>query len=230
MDPAAEAGVAQAKLAWWEAEVRRLAEGAPVHPIGRFLRSLPRAREIDFAPLVSTVQAAASHVAGAPLERGAQVELHSHALLGVPLLVAARMAAADCDGPALYSCTAALAAGEYLARAISDYRREAHYGRVPFAVDELLAADIENADLAAADPPPRLQAYLETLRARAAQHFDVAARSLPGGEQPRQRHLLVLAALGLRHLKSRAPPSRARFQLRDVYFAWAAARRAGAKK
>ena len=44
-----------------------------------------------------------------------------------------------------YQGTAALAAAGYLSRAIRGYRREARIGRVPFAVDELLArAGIED--------------------------------------------------------------------------------------
>jgi len=118
-----------------------------------------------------------------------------------------------------------LAAADYLSKALRDYRRDARAGRVPFAIDELLAAGVDNADLAADTPPAPLRDYLDHVRARAAGYFDTAAKSLPRTERFRHRHLLVLAALGLQHLNRGAPtPSRGPFK--DMLLAWRAARHA----
>ncbi len=83
MDPGTEAAVAQLKLAWWQrgnaAAERRVAR-ASHQPI-----IWPRCRapaSTDFAPLDGAVDAAARQVAGAPLERGAELEAHSAALRG----------------------------------------------------------------------------------------------------------------------------------------------------
>ncbi len=226
MDPATEISAAGLKLAWWQEEMRRLAQGSPVHPISRYLAGLPRAGSVDFAPLVSTIEAVARQTAGAPLERAAELGDHSSALHANPLLIAARLARGDVSAePALRGSLSALAAAHYLARAAADYRREAHRGRVIFAVDELLAAGIDNADLGAAQPPARLQAYLDDVRARAAQLFAAAARELPPGERAAMRHLLVLAALGAKHLTGRGSGERG-FRLDDLYLAWSTARRA----
>src|SRR3984957_19790043 len=52
IDPAVGPVAAHLKLAWWREEIERLSRGAPVHPIGRYLASLPRADpragEVDF--------------------------------------------------------------------------------------------------------------------------------------------------------------------------------------
>jgi phytoene/squalene synthetase len=118
-----------------------------------------------------------------------------------------------------------LAAGDYLAAALSDYRREVRFGRVPFAIDELLAAGIDNADLAANMAPPRLQDYLDLVRRRATQYFEVAAGALPPARRSEHRHLLVLAALGKKHLNSgTSVPGRRR--IADMLLAWKTARRA----
>ncbi len=94
--------------------------------------------------------------------------------------------------------TRALAVAEYLARGRSrDYRRAARAGRVPFAVDELLAAGIDNADLAPISRRRTSKIYLEQLRERAAHRYELAALALPRAQPAQQRHLLVLAALGL---------------------------------
>jgi phytoene synthase len=225
MDPLTEPGVAHLKLGWWQEEMQRLKEGSPVHPISRYLAALPRAAAVDFAPLQGAVRAAAVQASGAPLERGADLEPHSQALWGEPLALASRLAAAGLDEADLRNCTTALAAADYLTKAIRDYRREARVGRVPFAIDELLAAGVENADLAADSPPPRLQSYLGRLRHTAAGYFAAAAQALPPAQRSRHRHLLVLAALGRSHLMGQAPlPERRR--LKDMLLAWTTARRA----
>jgi 15-cis-phytoene synthase len=240
MDPGTEMSVAQTKLAWWRGEMGRIAAGSPVHPITRYLADFPHAAAIDFAPLMRTVEAAAAQVAGVPLERGEELEAHADALYGQPLLIAALLSGADRVGSAsghrsaLHDCVAALAAAEYLTRAIADYAREARAGRIPFAVDELLAAEIDNDDLVAAEPPPRLRTYLNRLRERAAGYYSNAAAALAPEERPPLRHLLVLAALGAKHLsdsnRRSGHPSGADFRLADLYNAWNTARRAAAAR
>ena len=225
MDPATDLSVAHLKLAWWQEEMRRLKLGSPVHPISVYLAALPRAASVDFSPLSDAVTAAASQVSGVPLERSADLEPQSEALWGGPLALASRLAEDLPDETALRRCTAALAAAGYLSKAIRGYRRQAHVGRVPFAVDELMAAGIENADLVADPPPPHLQNYLDGLRKRAAQYFETAARTLPRAQRARHRHLLVLAALGLARLNRRAAPTERR-RLKDMFLAWSTARRA----
>jgi len=225
MDPANEAGAARGKLVWWQEEMRRLSGGAPIHPIGAYLKSLPRAALVDFAPLEQSVAAAAEEVNGAPLERGADLVPHAHSLRGIPLIVASRLAGGDFDEAALSQCAQALAVAEHLSRLPADYRRAARAGRVPFAVDELVAAGIDNADLAAAEPPARLANYLGILRERAFQRYELAARALPPGQRRRQRHLLVLAALGSSQLRQRTT-TRGWPAAQDMLLAWSTARRA----
>jgi phytoene synthase len=225
LDPATETSVAHLKLAWWREEMRRLAVGSAVHPISGYLAGLPRAASTDFAPLLTAIDDAAAQVGGVPLERGADLERQSQAWGGA-LALASLLAADVPDATALRNCTAALAAAGYLSRAIRGYRREARVGRVPFAIDELMAAGIDNDDLAADPPPAHLRSYLDALRGRAAKYFETAAQALPRAERSRQRHLLVLAALGLAHLNGRAAPL-GRRRLKDMLLAWSTARRAG---
>jgi len=216
MDPATEHSAARIKLAWWQEEIRRLAAGVPVHPIGAYLASLPRAGEVNFTPLALSIDAAVTETDGAPLERGTDLVPHACALRAYPLLVASRLAASDLDETSLEECTRALAVADYLSRSIRDYSREVRLGRVPFAVDELLAAGIDNAGLCADHPPAELAGYLQRLRERAAR--DYARRS-------EQRHLLVLAALGLKQL-NRGTPTLESTGMRDMLLAWSTARRA----
>jgi phytoene synthase len=225
MDPATEHSAAHIKLEWWQEEIRRLAAGAPVHPIGVYLASLPRAGEVDFTPLTLSIDAAVTETDGAPLERGTDLVPHACALRAYPLLVASRLASGDLDETSLEECTRALAVADYLSRSVRDYPREVRLGRVPFAVDELLAAGIDNAGLCADHPPAELAGYLQRLRERAEFDYGIAAQALPSARRSEQRHLLVLAALGLKQL-NRGAPTLESSGMRDMLLAWSTARRA----
>jgi hypothetical protein len=92
-------------------------------------------------------------------------------------------------------------------------------------VDELLAAGVDNAALCADHPPAELASYLQRLRERAAQNYEIAAQALPAARRSEQRHLLVLAALGLKQL-NRGAPTLESPGMRDMLLAWSTARRA----
>jgi 15-cis-phytoene synthase len=225
MDPATERSAARIKLEWWQEEIRRLAAGAPVHPIGVYLASLPRAGEVNFTPLALSIDAAVTESRGAPLERGTDLVPHACALRAYPLLVASRLASGDLDETSLHECATGLAVADYLSWSIRDYSREVRLGHVPFAVDELLAAGIDNAGLCADHPTAELAGYLQRLEERAVQNYRIAAQALPIARRSEQRHLLVLAALGLKQL-TRGAPALESSGVRDMLLAWSTARRA----
>ena len=228
VDPDTEADVARIKLAWWGDEMGRLAQGSPLHPISRYLANLEGTAAFDWSSLLHPVSAAAAQVAGAPLERAAELRAHADALFGAPLLLAARLGGARSSS--VEASIAALAEAQYVARALVGYGREARAGRILFPVDELLAAGVDNDDLTAHDPPPRLNAYLKRMREHAARYFASAAAALAPQERPPLRHLLVLATLGAKHLNGRERRAGTDFRLADLYNAWNAARRAAAAR
>jgi phytoene/squalene synthetase len=225
MDPATEASASRIKLAWWQEEIERLIARAPLHPICVYLASLPRAAEVDFSPLRQAIDASVAELSGVPLERSAELEPHACALRAAPLGIASRLACGALDEVTLASCLRALAVADYLARATRDYRRQARVGRVPFAVEELLAAGLDNTDLCADQPPAKLVVYLDEKRALATRSYQAAARALPAAGRAQQRHLQVLAALGLKHLPLPAS-SLESARLQDMLLAWSTARRA----
>jgi phytoene synthase len=229
LDPATETTVAQIKLAWWQEEMTRLAQGSAVHPVSRYLESQPGAAPEHFSILTEAVQAAMLEISGVPLELGIDLQAHSTALLAGPLRVASLLARPQpdraLDRDALDRATQALSVAQYLTRSLREYRRAAASGRVLFAVDELLEAGVENIDLTASQAPTRLRAYLEGLRLEADLKFSHAASDVPPAARAQLRHLLVLAALERKHLH--APGSGSAFAaLKDMLLAWRTARRA----
>ena len=226
LDPATEATVAQLKLAWWQEEMTRLAQDSAVHPVSRYLASQPGAAGAHFEILAEAVEAAMLELSRVPLELGADLKAHSTALLAGPLRVASLIARPP-DSPfateALERATQTLAAAQYLARALREYRRAAGHGRVPFAVDELMQAGIENDDLLQPQPPPRLQTYLDGLRRQADMNFSDTLQQMPMVERTGLRHLLVLATLEQKHLHAGGSSS-VFAALKDMLLAWRTAR------
>jgi phytoene synthase len=222
-DAGIEIAAAQLKIAWWRDELERWASGSPLHPITRWLSGIPGVQGADIAPLRQCIDAVAAQAAGTPLQHADELQAHAAALLGAPLVMAARIAGRF-SGSVL-ACTNALAVGRYLASAMARYPADARAGRTPFPVDELLAAGIDDGALRSPVPPPALQQYLARLRRRAGACFAAAAAALDPEERPALRHLLVLADLGARQL-NRAQRTRAEVSLLDLFHAWGAARRA----
>jgi phytoene synthase len=245
LHPATDPAVCAAKLAWWRDEVLRLMQGRGVHPICRFLAELPGAADTDLQALRAALDAVAAEASGVPVERRADLAAHADALYGGPLRVAAALGAAagrDTRGfdplrhaIALHACTAAAALGKYLRCALADHRSDARRGRIAFPVDDLLAAGIETAELAAAQPSPRLCAYLAHQTREALLAFERAQLALPPETRPALRGLLVLIELEHRHLRAWEPGSRSaagtpigedNARLADLWWAWRTARRA----
>lgn len=225
MDPATEPSAGRIKLAWWQEEVRRLMAGRPAHPIGAYLLSLPRADSVDLTPLAPAIDAVVAECDGAPLERASDLEPHAVALRAGPLMIASRLANAALDQVGLQECARCLAVGDFLARSARDYRRDARRGRLPFVVEELLAAGIDNADLCADSAPPQVADYLHRLRSRAQTSFGTALQAPRPQDRAALRHLLILASLG----RKQAQHSSATLEsprLQDMLLAWSTARRA----
>jgi phytoene synthase len=223
--PDVEAVVAQTKLAWWREEMSRLVAGTGVHPITRYLRSLPGAPSADFAPLADAVEAAALQATGIPLERAADLAAHADALLGGPLRVACALARRGHAGDEHEQRAArALGVAEYLAHALSDYRRDANSGRIAFPVEDLLVLGIENRDLLAVTPSPSLRGFLDRARQQAEAEYRAATNALAQPRGAPWRGLRVLAALGVRRLDEGRPPQGGAPRVRDLFQAWRAAR------
>jgi len=225
-DPALESSAAHLKLAWWREELERAAAGAALHPITRYLAALPDARLDGLSALSATLDAAAAQLAGVPLEVAADLPPHAHAWYGLPLLTAARLGEMGAADDALTDCVRALAVAQYLSATLRDYPRALEAGRMPFVVADLLAAGIEDDDLAAAAPTPPLQRYLTELRRRADSSFTTADALLRPAQRPLWRHVAVLIRLGQRDLYAPPPRAPAAFTLSTLYHAWRAARRA----
>lgn len=141
------------------------------------------------------------------------------------------MAASSASGPRTAAWRAVGAAMREV-ELLTDFAREAHYGRIRLPLDELESANVDTNVLA---KPPWPDAVSELIRARLRSlRIDIERNliDLDGNEQSALRGLLVWAAFAWRTAQraERALPNRlqpTRFDaISDAWFAWRIARRA----
>lgn len=228
-EPGGEPSVGSVKLGWWQEEIERLIGGRPLHPITRFLRSLPGADRVDFSALHGTLAAVDHELTAPSLDSTVALDAHAMALRGEPLALGSAFAAGSPPAAALRAAIAALATGEYLMLALEQFHPAARAGRTMFPSSELAAAGIAVSELLAASPGSALRTYLDSVRERAAERFAAVAALLPRPQHASQRHLLVLAAVERRRLYAGAPHGR-RAVLGDLIAAWRTARRAARRR
>ena len=221
--PGIEHHVAHARLQWWSEEAERVAQGRPVHPLGR---QLVKARASGNGGVAGFVDTAVWDLASATFETRQELTAY-------------------CErwGTAMFETAAGapspwktLGAAVREIELLANIAREAHTGRVRVPLDELDRAGIEPNALAKLPWPAPLATLLkerhQALRATLATHVATLAPE----DQMASRGLLVWAALAWRlsMRAQRALPNvilpRRYDSLADGWQAWRTARRAAAGK
>lgn len=230
-DDVSEPGVARMKVAWWQAEVGRLFEGNPGHPVTRALAEavtgfgLERERFDELVALADLDIEPPGHTDAEDLLHRAQ---HAAALQRLECEICGYRDDATRDfgerlGMALE-----------LARIVRDLRSDAQQGRVHVPLDELERHGVQPADLVAPETGEAVRGLVREQVERARRHLDEAEQSLPDIDRGRQASGLVAARLqrtllaeierdGYRVLQHRVGLT----PVRKLWLAWRTARRAG---
>ena len=175
--------------------MRRLTAGAPVHPISRYLAALPRAGAADFAPLDRSHAMPRLRSSAARRWNAARISRRMRSALcaAVRLALASRLAGEVCRSKRPWTLSRGHWRRPIIWRArLRDYRREARAGRVPFAVDELLAAGVgQRRSRRRPSRPPHLRSIWRRCAAAPRGYFEVRGRRrCRAPSAARQRHLL----------------------------------------
>lgn len=235
LKPGMEHHVAHARLQWWSEEADRVAQGRPVHPLGR---ELVKAR-------LGAVSAGAAAAAPTPSISGlvdtavwdlarATFETRKELTAYCERWATAMFETAPAGSATSHWKTLGAAVREI--ELLTDAARDAHAGRVRVPLDELDRLGVEPNALAKlpwlAPVAALLKERHEALRATVA----TSLAALPRDEQATLRGLLVWATLASRlsERAQRALPNailpRRYDSLADGWQAWRAARRAAAGK
>lgn len=221
--PGIEHHVAHARLQWWSEEAERVAQGRPVHPLGR---ELVKARASGHGGVVGFADTAVWDLASATFETRKELTAY-------------------CErwGTAMFETAAGapspwktLGAAVREIELLADIAREAHAGRVRVPLDELDRAGIEPNALAKLPWPAPLTTLLKERHQALRATLATQVAALAPENQMASRGLLVWAALAWRlsMRAQRALPNvilpRRYDSLADGWQAWRAARCAASGK
>jgi 15-cis-phytoene synthase len=233
--PGMEHHVAHARLQWWSEEAERVAQGRPVHPLGRELVKArgvaagaagPAAEAAQVTGITGFVDTAVWDLASATFETRKELTAYCERWASAMFETAA-------GAPSPWKT---LGAAVREIELLADAAREAHSGRVRIPLDELDRAGLEPNVFAKLPWPAPVATLLKDRHLALRATIATSVRGLAPEAQMASRGLLVWAALtwqlsvrAQRALPTVIPPRRYD-ALADGWQAWRAARRAASGK
>lgn len=230
VDECTDPEVARSKLAWWRAEVGRLFDGAPQHPVGRALQpalerfGLPREY---FLEIIDGMQMDLDYDSYPSFT---ELSLYCYRAAGVVGLLAARIFGYQDRATEHYANDLGLAF--QLTNILRDVREDAARGRIYLPLDELRRFGVAAEELRTPATSDALRELFAFQAARARDYYRRAFEQLPESDRYAQRSGLIMAEIYLRLLDEmerdgyRVLEHRIRLTpLRKLWIAWRTARR-----
>ena len=225
VDEPSEASVAQAKLAWWRAEVAQLYAGNPQHPVTRALAPLIEPFNIERARLEDIMDGMEMDLLQSRYLDYANLRVYCHRVAGVVGILAAGIFGYRNTQTLEYAAKLGLAF--QLTNIIRDVGEDARINRIYLPMDELKQFNVTAADILNARQTENFSRLMAFQGERAQRCYDEAMALLPPEDRRTQRTGLIMAAIyrtlldeiaadGYQVLKQRTslPP------LRKLWLAW----------
>ena len=193
VDEMQEAGVAQARLAWWTEEIGRLYAGEPQHPVTRALLPHLAAFRIGRESLMLVLEGMAMDLRQNRYLDYATLERYCHNVAGVVGELAAGIFGVSDERSYEYARKLGLAL--QLTNIIRDVGEDARRGRVYLPLDELQHHGVKVADLL---DGRYVEGYLPLMQAQARRARGVYAEALaalPAADRRDQRPGLIMGAI-----------------------------------
>ncbi len=130
-----DAGVAQAKLAWWREEIGLLGEHKPRHPLSLNLLAASKKRGLPVQPFLGIIESVRADIAAPPFPHFADVEHYCQCRGGTLVELAALLRGAQQQ--TTLAAARRLGAAWQLADIVTQGAVYAEHGRVYFAADDL---------------------------------------------------------------------------------------------
>lgn len=197
VDDTVDAGVARAKLDWWDGEIDALFRGAPTHPITLALQDHLARHGIAAQHLHAIVRGCRMDLEQARYPDFASLQQYCHLVAGVVGEVSAGIFGTRSEDTVRYAHT--LGQAMQLTNIIRDVGEDARRGRVYLPLDELQRFGVTPNELLLRDPPhgysDRFQALMHFQAARAHRMYDAALALLAPSERRPQRPGLMMAEI-----------------------------------
>lgn len=193
-----EPDVARAKLDWWKAEIDRLFDGTPQHPVTRALERVGPPADLQreyFQEIINGMRMDLDH---AGYESFKDLQLYCWRVAGVVGLLSAAIFGYDDRHTEQYAQD--LGSAFQLINIIRDVGEDAQRGRVYLAREDLARHGVGEADLTATTTSVNLAAVLDEYAERARGFQRRALEALPDGDRYRQRSGLMMSAIYTRLL------------------------------
>ncbi len=193
VDEVSDPGVAQTKLAWWEAEVSRAYAGQATHPGLQALMPHTTAYGIEARHLLAVIEGCQMDLQQTRYLDYPGLQRYCHLVAGVVGEVAARIFGQTQEQTTRYAHTLGLAF--QLTNIIRDVGEDALRGRIYLPVNELQQFEVKAHEVLNRQYSERFAALMKFQTARAHQLYDEALALLPEVDRRAQKPGLMMASI-----------------------------------
>jgi phytoene synthase len=193
VDEVTDPGVAQTKLAWWQAEVAQSFAGKPSHPVMQALMPCVPEFGLQQEQLQAVVQGCRMDLEQTRYLDFANLQRYCHLVAGVVGEVSARIFGQSDDATTRYAHTLGLAF--QLTNIIRDVGEDALRGRIYLPVDELQRFDVKAHEVLNRKYSDRFAALMKFQAERAHRLYDEALALLPPADRRAQKPGLMMASI-----------------------------------
>ena len=192
-DTVSDPGVAAAKLAWWQGEVRGAFEGRPTHPVMQALMPHAAAFSIEPGPLLDVIEGCQMDLQPTSYFDCAELQRYCHRVAGVVGEVSARIFGQTDPATTAYAHTLGLAF--QLTNIIRDVGEDARRERVYLPVSELQRFEVRADEILKGEYSERFAALMRFQAQRAHGLYDEALSLLPAVDRRSQKPGLMMASI-----------------------------------
>jgi phytoene synthase len=193
VDEVSDAGVAQTKLAWWQAEVAKSFAGQPTHPVMKALAPWVGEFGIEERQLHAVIEGCRMDLEQTRYLDFPALERYCHLVAGVVGEVAARIFGQVDARTTDYAHKLGLAF--QLTNIIRDVGEDALRGRIYIPVNELQQFDVKAHEILSRKYSDRFTALMRFQAARAHALYDEALALLPDADRRTQKPGLMMASI-----------------------------------
>ena len=193
VDEVADPGVAQTKLAWWQAEVQRAWAGQATHPVLQALMPHVKDYGIEARHLQAVIEGCQMDLQQTRYLDYPGLQQYCHLVAGIVGEVAARIFGQTEEATTRYAHTLGLAF--QLTNIIRDVGEDALRGRIYLPVNELQQFDVKAHEVLNRQYSERFTALMKFQAERAHRLYDEALALLPEADRRAQKPGLMMASI-----------------------------------
>ena len=193
VDEVSDAGVAQAKLAWWQDEVAKSFAGQPSHPVMQALAPHVSAYGIEERQLQAVIEGCQMDLEQARYPDFRSLQRYCHLVAGVVGEVAARIFGQQDERTTQYAHKLGLAF--QLTNIIRDVGEDALRGRIYLPVSEMQQFDVRAQEITQREYSDRFATLMRFQAERAHLFYDQALALLPAVDRRAQKPGLMMASI-----------------------------------